>query len=1297
MSDAVTRPAPPERRRRLRRLGTWTLRVVLCVLVLAEALYLARRPLLERWLCAQIADALGPALGGSAELKGLGGDWITRLRIEGLSLRTDGLLREVRDASVDVQIDPWALALGDLGGVRRARVRVAACTLDLTAEGPPATEPPAPAGAAFDLGALTALLPAGARIEVGALALIGIDARIEGTVGVHLAPARGPGPRRALVAGPGVLADAALDRDGRIHAGFSLRDLSRIPRLFTPLHTLVGGDVSGQATLTLAPSFACDATVNVRNLRAAEQAVETLRATARVDDEGLRGLSASLVAPGLRIEVDDAGFTYTDFARTLRGRTLVDLRDLTAYSSFVPAELRAQMPITGWLAARAADGLLTLDEGRVRTAGARVDVSAGAIALDGVTLLPEASPVRFALRLLDSATLQLAADLPVRPTSGEVWGTLSQRTGVFVVDASVRTDLVDPQGRAGSAHGQIRVEAGTGLRLVPNLRVQGPLLRDLGSQATLDTAIVVAGDTLGIERLTVGLDAAPAIVTAAGRVRLGGTPAEIVAESDVRIDFAALPLAPGLALAGVAAARGQLTGHVHCAAGAVSTELDATLEGLAIAPALAWRAKVQARADDTGVALTEASVATDAGSVRVHGRLAGQTLRQALTDGLSGTARPDLTVDAQVSDLAHLPLAALLGLSAAGDVRAHAQVTGTLGAPAVTGDLRLAGVALADPAGRELARVVAGRIVVVAQRARIAQLDAVVAGHALSVTGEVARVDDGLTLSQLTVRDEHGGALGIDGRVPRLLSAPWQDAIATAEVDLTLSRYALLPWLTLAGIPAEAASAEGTLQITPGLSLALDLRAQGTALVVGGRTFAPTCEIIARADGGGTRLQTLTLDIDGTHVDGSGSLAVTPSQALADPDAAQNAALALHLAVPTASLALLPSAMLGLAELQGALDLAADVKGSIAAPEVTANVSLRNGQVVTLGGQRIDDLVVQLACTPTSVEVTNIACTRGKGPLSITGSFKAPGPLWERWADGTLDFAVKGDNVLLHRRAGVKVRADVDVTAHGPLSDFAIAGDIGLRDGRLVTRMPLLDLRSSGGRAATEGIPLPSIDLGEGRSARLDLRVKTLDPFVVKNNVLDGALHVQLAVSGDLSQPILSGSVSGPDSTLILPGVRLRTSTLLVDFAAANPRFPTVTATARGRRHGFDIQAVVRGRYDRPEIVLSSDPPLPADELIVLVTTGARPQALGGAQGVGTVLGAYLAQELADWIFGSESTEAKESFLERFSVETGTEISRGGTESVIVEFRVLDRMYLQGERDVYEDLNMGVVYRLRFK
>lgn len=1297
MVDPEIPPAPRPPRGRLRRLATWTIRLLLVLVVLVEGVYLARRPLLERLICTQVSELLGPALGGSIEVGGLGGDWVTRLRIEGLTLRTEGLLHEVRDASVDVQLDPWALAHGDLGGLVRARVRVAACTLDLTAPGGPAAEPAPTTEEAFDLGALTSLLPRGTRVEVGACTLIGVDTRIEGAVEVHLAPAQTGRPRQVLVHGPGVRADAEVGSDGKIHAGFAVRDLSRVPRLFTPLAELVGGNVSGQATLVLAPAFAVDAKVRVRDLRAAGQLVEDLHAATHLDADGLRGLDAALVAPGVHIAVEDAAFAFANVPGTARGRILVDVRDVTAYAALLPEALRAQLPITGWLQARAEHGLLTIADGRVQSAGAAVELRGGAIGLDRETLLAAASPVRFALRLLDPTTLPLDPGLLVRPTAGEVLGELSQRPGVVVLDATLRADVVDGQGNTGQARGRVRLEAGADLRVSPTLRVNGPILRDLGKEASLDGTLALAAQTLDIERLAIGFDAQPDALRVAGSVPLGGSVGELIAAANVRIDFAALPLGPVFALGGLAPARGQLTGHVACARGAVVAELDSVVDGLAAAPDLTVRTNLSARGDDAGLTLTRLDVICAAGHARAQGKLTGQSLRQLLDEGfLPASLQPDLTLDLELAGLERFALLPILGVGAAGDVKIQGGVGGTLAAPRPTAEITLTALAIADAAGQTLVRAVTGQVALEGDAVRVTKLDAEIDGQTISLSGEVRREDDGIVVQDLVVRDADGGSLHADGRLPRLLSAPWHEALAGGELDLALTRYALTPWLTLAGIESEGAQAEGTLALRPGPQLALALEARAAGLTVGGQTFTPTFSLAARTDAEGTHLETLKLDLGEVRVEGRGELALTPTQAVADAALARDAAVTATLEMPAARLGAIPPALLGLADLQGDLRVTIEVRGSAAAPHLTAKISLDDGRVVTSGGQRLDDVVVRLACTPTAIEVAEISATRGKGPLRITGTLTAPGPLWERWADGQIDLLVKGDNVLLHRKAGVKVRADLDVRVQGPLADFAVAGDIGLRDGRMVTRLPLLDLRSSGGQAATAGIPLPSIDLGEGRRARLDLRVKTLEPFVVKNNVLDGALHVQLAVLGDLAQPILQGTVSGPESTLILPGVRLRTSTLLVDFSAQNPRFPTVTATARGRRHGFDIQAVVRGRYDRPEILLSSDPQLPSDELIVLVTTGARPQTLG-TQGVGTVLGAYLAQELADWIFGSESTEAKESFLERFSVETGTEMSRGGTESVIVEFRVLDRVYLQGERDVYEDLNMGVVYRLRFK
>src|SRR5690606_32377453 len=132
----------------------------------------------------------------------------------------------------------------------------------------------------------------------------------------------------------------------------------------------------------------------------------------------------------------------------------------------------------------------------------------------------------------------------------------------------------------------------------------------------------------------------------------------------------------------------------------------------------------------------------------------------------------------------------------------------------------------------------------------------------------------------------------------------------------------------------------------------------------------------------------------------------------------------------------------------------------------------------------------------------------------------------------------------------------------------------------------------------------------------------------------------------------------------------------------------------------IDLTATATGRIDDIEVFLSSLPPLTQDELLVLVSTGARPETLRqrGLRGQATLVGGYLAQEILDFYFGSDSTEREESLIDRFHFYSGREISRNGVESLTVDFDLDSdgRFALQAERDMYEDYNMGVVWRIRF-
>jgi len=141
---------------------------------------------------------------------------------------------------------------------------------------------------------------------------------------------------------------------------------------------------------------------------------------------------------------------------------------------------------------------------------------------------------------------------------------------------------------------------------------------------------------------------------------------------------------------------------------------------------------------------------------------------------------------------------------------------------------------------------------------------------------------------------------------------------------------------------------------------------------------------------------------------------------------------------------------------------------------------------------------------------------------------------------------------------------------------------------------------------------------------------------------------------------------------------------------------------------GYDINLTVSGTVAEPVVTLSSTPPLPEDQLLLLLLAGQAPQAgtagTGGRrQGVMTAA-VYLGQGFLSDIFAGDSTDATESVLERFELEVGRDVSRKGDETLDAQYRLLnlgekakDSMYLTGGRDMYDYFNLGLKIVFRFQ
>jgi translocation and assembly module TamB len=140
---------------------------------------------------------------------------------------------------------------------------------------------------------------------------------------------------------------------------------------------------------------------------------------------------------------------------------------------------------------------------------------------------------------------------------------------------------------------------------------------------------------------------------------------------------------------------------------------------------------------------------------------------------------------------------------------------------------------------------------------------------------------------------------------------------------------------------------------------------------------------------------------------------------------------------------------------------------------------------------------------------------------------------------------------------------------------------------------------------------------------------------------------------------------------------------------------------------GYEITVLVEGPYDEPVVTLSSVPPLSNDELLLLLIAGQQPNTAddtGGSQGQSMNVAVFLGRDFLSRWFGSDSVEVGESILDRFEVGVGRAVTRSGEDTIEAQFRIADgvlrdgdKLYITGEKDIFDFYNAGLKIVFRFK
>ncbi|MCB1401990.1 MAG: translocation/assembly module TamB domain-containing protein, partial [Rhodobacteraceae bacterium] len=542
------------------------------------------------------------------------------------------------------------------------------------------------------------------------------------------------------------------------------------------------------------------------------------------------------------------------------------------------------------------------------------------------------------------------------------------------------------------------------------------------------------------------------------------------------------------------------------------------------------------------------------------------------TGKLSAEGRVAEDIDLRL-DIADMPLdianAIRPQLALAGVVNGTARVGGTRAAPNITFDAGATGLAAAPT-----------------RAAGIPPIDVTARGR---TEGERLDVDAGVSAAG-------GLSARASGAVP----------LGAGDLDLTvdLAAFPLSLVDQIAGNRGLAGNVTGNARVTGPLadpSASFDIEGTGIGAAVLRQNAVPPMNVTLS---GGFSAGTLTLatarlgGAPGLDISGSGRIPLTGSGL----DMRASGTVPLALANP-----LLEARS---AQASGTVQLDVSAQGSLAAPRLAGNVSLNGGTfVLPQLNVRLEDISLDAGLEGDAVVLRGArAAVSGGGEITAEGRVSIDG------ARGfPADLSMRMNDVRYTDGAFVTTRFSGQLAVNGPLQ-----GGGGTLSGRIDlgrTEISISEALGVNAQAKLEQVehlrpPLPVVETldraqigapqppqATGRSGlELDIRVSAPNQIFVRGRGLDAELGGELRLRGPTTDIEPVGQFDMRRGRIVVLAQRIEfdegSLTLEGDF---DPRINFVAHSTSG-----DVTAIVTvsGRASEPDIVFSSEPPLPEDEVL---------------------------------------------------------------------------------------------------
>lgn len=386
-----------------------------------------------------------------------------------------------------------------------------------------------------------------------------------------------------------------------------------------------------------------------------------------------------------------------------------------------------------------------------------------------------------------------------------------------------------------------------------------------------------------------------------------------------------------------------------------------------------------------------------------------------------------------------------------------------------------------------------------------------------------------------------------------------------------------------------------------------------------------------------------------------------------------------------------------LQQLDGDLGLDVDVSGTFGHPvlsgagDMTVNVArFTNATLPTLRGFN-----VRFSFTDNALTLDRFGGDLAGGPFSMSGRVT-----FAKLTEPILDLQMRAQSVLLARNDTLTARADGNVKVTGPFAAATVSGNVALTNTRILKNIDLIPIGLPGRPAPQPPAERPEFFSLPGppfRDWKFDVAIKTKDPVLIRGNLATGEATTDMKLIGTGLKPGLQGVVHMEDVEATLPFSRLDVSRGSLTFDPKDSTNPTIDLQGTSVIRDYTVRVYVYGTLLSPQAIFTSEPPLPQEEIISLIATGASRRELSTGNVLAGRAAMLLVQQLYRKIVKKGEPTDSNTVFNRLDLDLGTVDPRTGQQQATVRFKITDQIVLTGDVGVRGDFRGKLKYLIRFR